>query len=183
MYSCVLLEGIYPICTLISQPGLSWAGWVIQWIVNPLVLIGVPIACLLITIGIVSSTLRLTPGIGVRALAGSLLPFVALMFVFVFQGSLFADVASFGGMGGFFLSLALGFALPFLARLDSDLAAPLAAFCFSGVFSVLVFSYAAVRDTRIFVFYYGFALGVLAHVMVVGLPGDSVNTTTQSKPN
>lgn len=194
----------------------GWAGWVIQWIIHPAALIGIPLVSLWMVISTVADAfsesrreagtfadreqkqrkLRYAPAgvrpklpeneidgnepkdvrhvpedLGVRALAAALLPFVALMFAFVFQSSLFNDLASYNSVVGFLGSLAIGFIVPFQSRLNKNLAFPLSAFCFSAVFSVLIFSYAAVRDTRIFVFYYGFALGALAHVAFVGLPG------------
>jgi hypothetical protein len=158
----------FPALLLQTSPG--WAGWIIQWVIHPLILIGVPLVSLGIMVIIVAHAFDEPGDIGPRSLAAALLPFVALMFVFVFQASLFSDLASHGGMLGFVVSLVLGLVVPFLARLDEDLATPLSAFCFAAVFSVLVFSYAAVRDARVFVFYYGFTLGALTHVAVFGLP-------------
>jgi hypothetical protein len=108
--------------------------------------------------------------LGTRTLAAALLPFVALIFVYVFQSAVFSEVADYGGLFGFVCAFGVGFLILFHSRLDKHFALPISAFCFSAVFSALVFSYAAVRDVRLFALYYGFALGALSHVALLGLP-------------
>ena len=156
--------------TLSGVPASSgWAGWIIRWIINPLVLLAVPITCLLVTISIVGDDWNDEDDAGLRSLAGALLPFVAAIFIFMFQANLFERIATQDGKEGFLVSMVIGLVLPFLTRIDNAFAKPVAAFCFSAAFSVLVFSYAALRDERIFVFYYGFAIGILGHLWLFGL--------------
>jgi hypothetical protein len=113
---------------------------------------------------------RLPEDIGMRALAAALIPFVGATFLLVFRPAVFSEFLSLGNVAALACSLAIGFTIPFSSRLDHDLALPLSAFLFSAVFSVLTCSYAAVRDSRLFVVYYGFALGALVHVAFIGLP-------------
>src|SRR5258708_37871650 len=77
--------------------------------------------------------------------------------------SLASFVSGYNGTALFVGAFAVSFVLLFLAKLDSDLVFPLGALCSSGVFSLLVYTYAASDDPRVFILYYGVAIGTLGH--------------------
>lgn len=146
-----------------------WGGWAIEHVLHPAILIGVPVATLAVTVGIVARAFAKKNTLGIRAFAAALLPFIIVVFVFVYDSELFSSVASRGGVFGFLVSLAVGFAIPYLKKIeDPATSTTLGAFCGSASFSALVFGYAAVQDSRVFVFYYGFTIGTLSHVVLVG---------------
>lgn len=165
---------------VLQSPG--WAGWIIQTIIHPAILILIPLVALLITI--TSVVIAFDDGNGergLRAVAASLLPFLTSAFIFVYQGTVLARFASYGSTTGFASSLVIGFFLLFLLRLTRDVGSVIAAFCFATTFSVFVFSYAAGPDPRIFVLYYGFAVGVLLHLLIAGVPKSSRPSGPTSK--
>ena len=148
----------------------SWGGWAIEHILHPAILIGVPLATLMVIVGIVARAFAKKSTLGIRAFAGALLPFIIVVFIFVYDSAFFSNIASRGGVFGFLVSLFVGFAVPFLREIkDPATSTTLGAFCGSTSFSALVFGYAAIQDSRVFVFYYGFTIGVLCHVVLVGL--------------
>lgn len=47
---------------------------------------------------------------------------------------------------------------------------PITEVVLSGIFSALVFSYASIRGTKAFAYYYGITLGFLTYIVVLGFP-------------
>jgi len=150
------------------QDSSRWSGWLIQHIVHPLVVLVIPLTCFLAVISFIGHNWRRSAGDGVRSLAGSLLPFVIVMCVFIFQPSIFTEVVVANTLVSFFISFLLGFCMPFLAKWKGGSAGPLGAFSFAAIFSILIFSYAAIRDDHVFMVFYGFAIGLLSHVAFIG---------------
>ena len=69
---------------------------------------------------------------------------------------------------GFVASILLGFGAMELVRAAGR--APVSEVVLSALFSGLVFCYASVRESRVFAYYYGLMLGVLADIVLLGFP-------------
>jgi hypothetical protein len=82
-----------PICfALLSQD--SWAGLIIQWVLNPAILVIVPLVTLGLTIRIVKITFDAGDNnVFIRVLAAALLPFITVVFIFVYQETFFSSIA------------------------------------------------------------------------------------------
>jgi cellulose synthase/poly-beta-1,6-N-acetylglucosamine synthase-like glycosyltransferase len=152
---------------------ILWGGsadWIIQEILNPSILIVVPLATLITTVVVVANASQRGERVFFRVLAAALFPFLAVIFLYLYQESFFTTLTSPGFAYETLISALIGFFLPFLRRMSKeDVTAIIAAFCFSATFSVLVFSYAAVRNHSVFVYYYGLAFGLLGHVILFGI--------------
>jgi hypothetical protein len=109
---------------------------------------------------------------GLRSLAATLLPLVAASFLYLFRRPALERLAAASTLaalaGGLGLGLLTMVALQFFGGGRS---VPLAELVVSGCLSVLVFSSAAGPPDRGLVWYYGVLCGVLAYLVVWGVPG------------
>ena len=170
-------------CLSVLQESPRWSGWVIQHIVHPLIVLVVPLTCFLAVVSFIGHSWRRSSGDGVRSLAGSLLPFVIVMCVFIFQPSIFTEVVIANTLVSFVVALLLGLCLPFLAKWKDGSAGPVGAFSFAAIFSILVFSYVAIRDDHVFMVFYGFAIGLLSHITFIGGPFFKRKTPANESPS
>ena len=103
-------------CLSVLQESPRWSGWVVQHIVHPLIVLVIPLTCFLAVVSFIGHSWRRSSGDGVRSLAGSLLPFVIVMCVFIFQPSIFTEVVIANTLVSFVVALLLGLCLPYLAK-------------------------------------------------------------------
>ncbi len=151
------------------QANSGWSDWLIRWIIHPGALTVVLLTCFAITVALTTDSMRKGRPLFVRTLAAALLPLAGFTLIYVMQpASLASFVSGYNGTALFVGAFAVSFVLLFLAKLDSDLVFPLGALCGSGVFSLLVYTYAASDDPRVFILYYGVAIGTLVHVIFFG---------------
>jgi len=109
---------------------------------------------------------------GIRSFAGVLLPIVIIVFIFKFQKELLEEIIGrISAFTGFFLFLIVGFLSMIMIRLlGYGSAIPIMELVLSGSFSVLVFSYANLRHSKILSFYYGIICGFLIYIVFLGFP-------------
>lgn len=150
-----------------ANPG--WSDWLIRWIIHPAALTVVLLACFAITVALTTDSMRKGKPLFVRTLAAALLPFAGFTLLYVMQpGALAGLVTGYNGTALFLGAFVASFALLLIAKIDSDIVFPLGALCASGVFSLLMYVYAASDDPRVFILYYGIAIGTLVHVIFFG---------------
>src|SRR5258708_540195 len=136
-----------------ANPG--WSDWLIRWIIHPGALMVVLLTCFAITVALTTDSMRKGRPLFVRTLAAALLPFAGLTLLYVLQpASLAGLVSGYNGTALFLGASVASFALLLIAKLDNDLVFPLGAFWSSAVFSLLVYTYAASDDPRVFILYY-----------------------------
>jgi hypothetical protein len=108
---------------------------------------------------------------GLRSLAGVLLPIVIGSFLFVFQRTMLERLAGAATAIAFTAGTGLGLlVMAALQRFGQSVAVPLPELMFSGCFSILVFSSATGSGGRGLALYYGVMSGLLAYLVVWGVP-------------
>jgi hypothetical protein len=140
-------------------------------------LVGPPLFLALIAVYLVFLAFGDGYSIGVRSLAGILLPVVIGSFLYVFKKELLQRLAAVSTLTGFLGGLILGLLVMAVLRLFAHgTGVPVAEVIVAGCFSVLVFSSAAAVGNRGLSQYYGVMCGILLYVIafgfpVIGLPG------------
>ena len=157
----------FPLSAIQANPG--WSDGLIRWVLHPVAMMVVLLTCLAIMVALTTDAMRKGRPLFVRTLAAGLLPLASFTLIYVMQpASLAGLVSGYNGTALFLGSSIASFALLLIAKLDSDLVFPLGALCSSAVFSLLICVYAASDDPRVFILYYGGAIGTLVHVIFFG---------------
>jgi hypothetical protein len=134
-------------------------------------LVGPPLFLALIAVYLVFLAFGDGYSIGVRSLAGILLPVVIGSFLYVFKKELLQRLAAVSTLTGFLGGLILGLLVMAVLRLFAHgTGVPVAEVIVAGCFSVLVFSSAAAVGNRGLSQYYGVMCGILLYVIAFGFP-------------
>lgn len=167
-----LLGGAKTALTLVredSSTASNWGQWLLRRAVHPVVIAAAPLFLLGLIVYFVIAAFGDGVYPGIRTAAAVLLPLIAVTYLYVFQGDRVAQLGDPGVLGwGFVASILLGFGAMELVRAAGR--APVSEVVLSALFSGLVFCYASVRESRVFAYYYGLMLGVLADIVLLGFP-------------
>lgn len=147
----------------------NWAIWLLHKVLHPFAVAATPLFIFGLIMYFLFSAFQEGIYPGVRSLAGALLPLIAATFLYIFQRT---QLEKLGGARilwwGFFASALIGFGAMALIRYVGR--APITEVVLSGILSALAFSYASIRESKVFVYYYGVIFGFLIYIVVLGFP-------------
>ncbi len=151
----------------------NWGTELIQSVLHPVTVIGTPVFLLGLIVHLVSSAFRKDTFQGVRAAAGALLPLICMTFLFVFRREFINIMSPDSLWPRFVMSLIWGMiamgTVSLVRMYDVDI--PAGECVLSSTFSILVFGYVGLSDSRILVYYYGVVCGLLLYIVIFGFPG------------
>lgn len=147
----------------------NWGLWLLHEILHPFAVSATPVFILGLMVYFLFSAFGEGIYPGVRSLAGVLLPLIVVTFMFVFQKARLEKLGEPNVLKwGFYASVVTGFGAMALIRFFGRM--PVTEVVLSGIFSALVFSYASIRENKVFAYYYGMILGFLIYIVVLGFP-------------
>lgn len=153
-----------------TAPG-NWGDWLIHRVVHPFTVFVTPTFIFTLMTYLVLAAFGAGFGQGIRSFAGVLLPLVVITFIFIFQRELLETLGRIPTL----LSFAGAFGAGFLVMLAIQTVGrasgiPVTELVLSASFSLLVFSYATLREMKMLSYYYGMISGFLVYIILLGFP-------------
>ena len=154
------------------KQGEAWATDIVENIIQPAALIGVPLILLILLVIAIANSFKGGFNRVVRSICTAVLPFIPMTYVYKFHIKIFENLATVNTWMSLFLSFIWGVALMSIIRFlhNRDAEIPVVEVILSFTLSLLLFSYATTQNGEILSYYYGVVMGFLCYIFFFGLP-------------
>lgn len=150
----------------------DWGDFLINKILHPFAIFMTPSILLALLIFNVAKSFNYSFRVGFSSLAGAILPLIIMTFLYVFQRDWILILERTKILVGFLVSFICGILImigvSFFLTIKSGV--PIIEIILSGSFSLLVFSYTIIKDSKVLSYYYGTMCGFLIYIIIWGLP-------------
>lgn len=152
----------------------DWGSRLVNYFVHPFTIIATPVFLLLLTVFFVIQGFSTDVYVGIRSLAGALLPLILITFIHIFNQDLLIKLGNVNILISFSVSLVWGILIMAILHIFGSFfplaAVPVKEVVLSGSFAILVYSYVQATANRALSYYYGMISGFLIYVIVFGIP-------------
>ncbi|KPJ66503.1 hypothetical protein AMJ44_08250 [candidate division WOR-1 bacterium DG_54_3] len=149
----------------------NWGTWLVNTVIHPFAVTATPLFVLVLMIYLVYYAFLTGTQQGIRSFSGVLLPLILVTFLYIFQRDLLRNMGKIPTTVSFLISLIIGLLVMTIVRvIGHSSSIPITELVLSGSFSILVFSYVSLLETKMFSYYYGMISGFLIYLFFFGFP-------------